>query len=438
MNHTLQAIQALTATFFVFAVTAAQAAPISLRESLTEALSNNPLLAEGRLGVEARDQGVKSAFGRHLPRLTLDASYTKRQDPLPFIPAQAATIGPHFSDEFAAWQATLILPLYQGGQIESGVRLAEVRRAIQEENLTLTRFEVIANTVNTYNKLLQLGKLREASQASVDALAEEARNAELLLDLGRIARVDLLKVEVQLSNERQRLATLDEGIATARETLAFLMGRRVGAGGSGLEPEGELLFSPLAADFDRGLAAARERRSEYLIARQGVEEAEATARITKGKLLPALAAFGGYLDQYGFDPSHEEANWFSGLGASVPLFDRSLYADLARDRILRERAAAHLVSVENQIRLDLRTAIASLAESKSRVESSREAVEQAAESFRIEQEKYDSGAGAMVDLLLAQAADFTAAANHAQALFDYNAAQVAWRKAAGTLEEYLQ
>ena len=418
--------------------TAAQAAPITLRECLAEAAANNPLLAEGKLGVAAGEQSVNSAFGRHLPRLALDASYTRRQDPLPFVPAQSITIPAHFSDEFAGWQATLILPLYQGGQIVSGVRLAEVRRAIQENTLTLTRNEIIANTVNTYNKLLQLGKLREASQASVDALAEQAKNAELLLNLGRIARVDLLKVEVQLSNERQRLASIDEGIALTRETLAFLMGRSVDAGGSELEPAGELRLDPVAADFERGLASAHERRPEYLIARQGMKEAEFTTRISKGKLLPTINLFGGYLDQYGFDPWHQEANWVGGVSASLPLFDRSLHADLARDRILRERAQTHLVSVENQLRLEIRTAIASLAESGNRVESSRQAVQQADESFRIEQEKFNSGAGAMVDLLLAQAADFAAAANFAQALFDYNAAMVAWRKATGTLEEYLK
>jgi len=433
-------LRPLTVALLLFVVSsvAAQADPISLRDSLTEAVRNNPLLAEGRLGVDAADQNVASVFGRHIPRLTLDANYTKRQDPLPYIPAQSPTVGPRFSDEFASWQATLVLPLYQGGQIVNGVRLAEARRAIQEKALTLTRFDIIANTVNTYNKLLQLGKLREASAASVDALEEQSKNAELLLHLGRTARIDLLKVQVQLAGERQRLATLDEGIAVTRDTLAFLMGRGVGAGGSPLEAEGELILTPLAAYFDRGLASAREHRPEYLIARREVEEAKAVARISKGKLLPTIALFGGYLDQYGFDPRHQEANWFSGLGASVPLFDRSLYADLARDRILRQRAQAHLVSVENQIRLDLRNAQSSLAESESRVESSRQAVEQAAESFRIEREKYDSGAGAMVDLLLAQAADFTAAANYAQALFDYNAAVVAWRKATGDLEEYLQ
>ena len=368
MEHHLRVVA--VGVCFLAATTVAQAAPLSLRESLKEAVANNPLLAEGRLAVNAAGQGVASAFGRHLPRLTLDASYTKRQDPLPYIPAQSATSGPHFSNAFASWQATLTLPLYQGGQITGGVRLAEVRRKIQEENLALSRNEIIANTVNTYDKLLQLGKLREASQASVDALAEQRKNAELLLNLGRIARVDLLKVEVQLAGERQRLATIDEGIATTRETLAYLMGRSVGAAGSALEAEGELILTPVAADFDRGLATARGSRPEYLIARRGVEEAEATARITKGKLLPTIAAFGGYLDQYGFDPRHQEANWFSGVSASAPLFDRSLHADLARDRILRERAQTHLVRLENQIRLDLRTSLASLAESRSRVESS--------------------------------------------------------------------
>ena len=44
----------------------------------------------------------------------------------------------------------------------------------------------------------------------------------------------------------------------------------------------------------------------------------------------------------------------------------------------------------------------------------------------------------MADMLLAQAADVTAAANYAQALFDYNAALVAYRRATGTMEEYLK
>jgi outer membrane protein TolC len=94
--------------------------------------------------------------------------------------------------------------------------------------------------------------------------------------------------------------------------------------------------------------------------------------------------------------------------------------------------------VEQQLRLDLTTSEASLRESANRIKTAEQAIQQAHESFRIEQEKYNAGAGTMSDQLLAQSADINAEANLSQALFDYSAAQVSWRKANGTLEEYLK
>jgi outer membrane protein len=411
---------------------------VTLHDCLIEAMEHNPGLKEGNLSVMAGDKEIAGAKGKHLPRVSLDANYTHRQDPVPFIPAQSISIPAHFSDEFASWQAVLSVPLYQGGQIQNGVKLAEIRQAARADTLDLTRNDIIANTVNTYHKLLQLMKLCEASKASVEALTEQRNNVSLLYTLGRIARVDLLKVEVQLANEKQRLAGINEGLSASRETLAFLMGRSVGPAGSGLEPTGELAFPDFSGDFAQGLAAAREHRPEYLIARRGIQEAELNAKNSMGKLLPAISVLGGYLDQTGFEPWHTEANWFSGINLSMPLFDRSVYADISRDRILTEKAQTHLTGVENQIRLDLHNAINSVTESRNRVEDSRAAVLQARESFRIENEKYNMGAGTMVDLLLAQAADFTATANYTQALFDYNAARVAYRRATGSLEDYLK
>ena len=220
------------------AVGRVQAGGLSLRESVNRALTQNPLVAEGRLGVEAGTQGLRSARGKHLPRLSLDMNYALRQDPVPFIPAQSGTVPARFSDEYLAWGALMTLPLYQGGQISNNVELASVRRDLQEYSLARTRNDLIANTVNTYNKILQLIALREASSASVTALEEQIRSTRLLFDVGRIARVDLLKVEVQLANERQRLLTLDEGIATAGATLRYLMGE---------DPGGEA-GSPLLSD----------------------------------------------------------------------------------------------------------------------------------------------------------------------------------------------
>jgi outer membrane protein TolC len=424
----------------ILAVSAAPArgGGLTLKECLQAALADNPSFKESLLAVSASERGVESAEGRRFPRLSFDASQVFRQDALPYIPAQSATIGPHFSDTFSSWGATLSMPLYQGGQITKGIELAKIRMEIQEHAAGLTKNDLIADTVNTYNKILQLTAFRESERASVAALEEQEQNVRLLVDVGRAATVDLLKVEVQLANERQRLLTLEESLSILQATLRFLMGEKAGEIQDPLVLSDFLTRPAVRADFPSGIAEARFRRPEYLLAAKGVDEAAAVERITFGKLLPSVSAATAYIDQVGFDPWYQEANWSVGINLNIPLFDKSIRADLARDRIGREKAKERLQAVDSRIRLDIQSALASLTDSASRIDTAQKAVSQADESFRIERLKYGSGAGTMADLLLAQAADITAAANYTQALYDYNAAVVAYRRASGTLEEYLK
>ena len=437
-NRILQIIVAL-----LFALSYAMSAfadeGLTLKDALNRALERNPLMTEARLGVDASEEGIAGSQGKHWPKLSLTFDYNQRQDPVPYIPAQSTLIPARFSDDYASLGLLLTLPIYQGGQMAANVRLSTVRRDLQQLSLSQTRNEMIANTVNTYHKMLQLQQLRAASAATVKALETQKNNARLLFDVGRIARVDLLKVEVQLANELQRQLTIDEALATTGATLRYLMGDDPSTNREPL-----VLADPLTMPSGTTATTAPDAtkpwdaRPEYQAALLGVKEAEQTRRITFGKFLPTVNAVAGYADQAGFSPWYKEANWYFGLQVSIPLFERSLYAEFRRDTILKEKSAARQAVVEQQLRLDLTTANASLRESANRVTTARQAIEQAHESFRIEQQKYGAGAGTMSDLLLAQSADMTAEANLSQAIFDYTAAQVAWRKANGTLEEYLK
>jgi len=413
------ALAALAVGMMLLPGSVVRAEGLTLRQCLEAALAHNPVMAESRLGLAASEEGIGSALGRQFPRISFDANYFRREDPVPFIPARSTTIAAHFSDDYASWSAILAFPLYQGGQLRTGVGLARTRRDIQELALTQNRNDLIANTVNTYNKLLQLQQMRAASQASVDALAEQVKNSQLLYEVERIARVDLLKVRVQLANEQQRLLVLDEALYAAGATLRFLMGADPEDGMPAPALAGHLVLADSTVNSAGDNAASWESRPE-------------------GRLLPSVAAAAGYTRQFGFDPTYQEPDWFLGLQVSFPLFDRSLYADLARDRIQQRRAHEHLRAINNQLRLELDISRASIRESASRVSTAGQVIEQARESFRIEQDKYAAGAGTMSELLLAQAAQFSAEANLSQALFDHNAAVVAYRKATGTLEEYLK
>lgn len=192
------------------------------------------------------------------------------------------------------------------------------------------------------------------------------------------------------------------------------------------------------AEFNAGLTDAKSKRPEYLVALKSVQEAEVSRNIAKGKLFPTVNAFGGYLDQYGFDPWYKEANWFAGVNMSIPIFEKSLYDEITREGLLKDKTSSRLASVENQLRLDLQNSISALEESRGRILATSQAVGQAEESFRIEEKKYSTGAGTMVDMLLAESAYITAVANNLQALFDYNAAIVSYQKVTGTLGDYYQ
>jgi outer membrane protein TolC len=431
-----------TIAFFLMILTVALPAfaeeGLTLKQALNQALERNPLMTEARLGVDASEEGVSSSQGKHWPKLSLNLDYNQRQDPFPYIPAQSTTISARFSDEYASLGLLLALPLYQGGQAVTNVKLSTVRRDLQQLSLAQSRNELIANTVNSYNKLLQLQNLKMASDATLKALGTQLSNSRLLFDVGRIARVDLLKVEVQLANERQRALSFDEAIATTDATLRFLMGDNPSPGREKLRLADTLNMPKEATAAEIGAVKPWSSRPEYQAAMLGVKESELSRRLTFGRFLPTVNAMAGYSDQYGFSPSYSEANWYFGLQATVPLFERSLYADFRRDTILQEKAVARQRVAEQQLRLDLTIADAALRESANRIITARQAIEQAHESFRIEQEKYGAGAGTMSDMLLAQSADMTAEANLSQAIYDYNAAQVSWRKANGTLEEYLK
>jgi len=411
--------------------------PLSLKDAVQRSVANNPNLAESRTGIAVAAKTVESTFGRHYPRLSLEASINRRQDPLPYIPAQSREIMAHYSDSYASLGPVLTIPLYQGGQVMNGVRLAELRQRIQEESFILTRNDLIANTVATYNKILQLEALAESARRAVTALEEQLKNAKQLFDLGRIPRLDLLKVEVQKVNEEQRLLALEEALRNAASTLHTLMGEPVGPDTPPLRLTDRLVAAEMEADFATGLSLAKEN-PRFQIASKAVDDAELNRRLTFGRFLPTVNAVAGYQHQFGFNPAYNEAYWYVGAALSLPLFDRTSYADLSREELQKERARQKLTAVENQIRLDLRVAMASLTESRKRIDATSLAVEQSRESFRIEQEKYGQGAGTMADLLLAQSAQAQAEANYTQALFDYNMAILDWHKASGDMEVYLK
>ena len=71
---------------------------------------------------------------------------------------------------------------------------------------------------------------------------------------------------------------------------------------------------------------------------------------------------------------------------------------------------------------------------KKQIAVSADAVEAADEDLRLNKEKYDLGAGTMLDLIVAQASYTQAQSDHIQAKYDYNFSIARLQRAMGVLK----
>jgi len=416
--------------FFAKDLSANEGNLLTLKDCINIALKQSPLIKTSELDIDASSEGYKASRGAILPRLDLNASYLKENQDIPFIPAQSIKIPAKFSDEVYSWNISMKIPLYEGGRLWSQINVSSIEKEIQGLKRDFTIQDVIANVTNTFNKLLQLKELRSAYQKSVEALERQRENTSLLVKTGRAANIELLRIDVQLANERQNLIKTEEAMNRTKNTLAFLMGIKSieGIEVSGSLEKNERLESVNVDELIRA-------RPDVLLLEKRVAQSKIKVDIASSKRYPSVSLVGNYGNRAGSGMNDREEVWEAGVVASLNIFDGGITsAEIRREKILLEKAKEELRQTELRARLEIENALSLLKEAEERLKASEKAVAQSEEALRIEELKYKTGAGTITDVLLAQSAMSLSNANYYQALYDYNTALTEYKRAAGILE----
>ena len=121
-----------------------------------------------------------------------------------------------------------------------------------------------------------------------------------------------------------------------------------------------------------------------------------------------------------------------GVTVDIPIFEGGrLRAQIARERAKLRAVQQRLRKLEQDIRLEVETAVLNATSAHERIRVTQKSVAEAEESLRIERQKYDLGKGAIVDVLDAQSALLSAQTNYYRALADYRISQAQVQLAAG-------
>ena len=307
---------------------------------------------------------------------------------------------------------TLTQPLYAGGKIVAGHRLAKIGEEAAGEQLRKTKTEVIYDADNaywSYVSVLEKQKMMEVLSARMDTLFSQVGAS---IEAGMAVDSDLLTVKAKRSEVLYQKQKIESGVRLCRMALCRIVGVP-------FDTQIEVA-DPMSGDSPRiDTEVDIVGRPEMKLLQSQVDAAKQQVRMTRGDWLPSLAIVGGYVN-FGnirmktmvdagdgtFMPYEQKIGQGLGtamLSLSVPIFKWGQnYYKVRKAKIDVDNALLDLQKNERLLTLEANQASMNLNDSYLLLEAAEDAMAEADENLRVMKNRYDASMATLSDLLEAQ------------------------------------
>jgi len=411
---------------------------LSLQKCIEIALDKNPEIAAAKWDVAAADSRLDAARSAFWPQISVEGGYLKFVDSQRLIAARYNGELGVFDNDLLRSDLVARMTLYAGGRITNEAGAAGKLSAAEKKKFVRTRDELIYSVTGVYFSILGQQKILASLEFSRGALEENRKRVLQLYEAQKVAKVDLLRTEVRLSDLNQTSLKEENTLAVQKRALFNLMGYDAVSENARLEDKAEF---PTEAPLDLGrlIEEALKTRPDYQAAKDRAEAQTLRVAVAKAGHLPSINLVGTYGVRNAPSPSDVGRNTHStedigGIGVilSLPLFEggrvsAKINEEMANLAATRDR----LKKLELQIRQETETAALDVLSNTARFKATEKSIEQAKESLRIESLKYELGRGSITDVLDAQAALLQAETTNCRACIDYHISSARLRLATG-------
>lgn len=393
-----------------------EAREMSIKECTSIALSQHPMIVAAQQGVLEAQERVAVRRGAKLPQVAFRTE-VQRYDWLP--PNKEKLLGGGSSDVYSAM--TLSTLLFSSGRAEADIDSASAVMYATMEDLRRARQDVALSVARAYYNSLRAEAVLNARTEAVTQMEQHLKVAQRKYDIGKAAKLDVLRAEVQLADVTQAKLLAANQLDITRLELANAMGLE--SDSPQVIPLPDEQPSPPLTDSGAYLDEALKINPAYLKSVLLTKSAESEVRSAKADSGPELSLIGSY-NREGKDVPDIE-NWNVGLAVSMPIYTGGITrARVSEAKAVVQQSKANTDLTRQRITLGVRSASLSTQDAANRLTATRKSVEQAREALRVAQEKYDAGLGSSTEVLDTQVALTQAETNYAQALYDGKIAAV--------------
>jgi multidrug efflux pump subunit AcrB/outer membrane protein TolC len=402
------------------AATNAQAQTLSLDSCKRLAIQNNKKIIEAGYEVKSSEEVRKNAYTNYFPQISASAMAMKSSDylikgeipemNLPVYDGNPANLAS--STQFAYFPATPVnalhyinmasvsvsVPIYAGGQIRNGNKLASLGEEVSRRQQAMTTTEVLVKTDQLYWNVVALSEKLKTLDSYSELLAALNKDVSNFTKAGLTQRNDLLKVQLKQNELQSNRLKLLNGITLTKRALCQHIG---------ILYDSTLVFSD--KPINEGILPeqiqaenAVANRDEYKLLNKATEAEELQLKMTRGELMPQLAVTGmaSAVDVMNTNLTHKLAlvnlsipisNWWGGSHK------------IKQQQVKVEKAKNKLNETSELLALQIEQARNELQEGMDQIKLAEKAIAQAKENLKVTDDNYHSGNIGVSDLLEAQA-----------------------------------
>lgn len=290
-------------------------------------------------------------------------------------------------------QLSINMPLYTGGKIKNGIKTAQDSwKATQYESMA-SKDKLSLNAVHLYLALYQAQQTAELIAENIKKAEQQVVDFRAMEQNGIIARNDLLKAELQLSNYK---VSYQEALKNAK-VINYQLNTLLGFDESTVIEDIDLSH---AAKVDNGLVQDNQERNEIKSLLSQKDVATDQLKVTKAAYHPTLFATGGYaaLHVQNLVTVTNAAN--IGLGLSYDI--GALYKNKKKIRVAQQQLVSideNIAVTNDKIKTEINEAKENVSLARKKNELYQEALAQSKENYRIVKDKYENGVADTDDLL---------------------------------------
>lgn len=356
------------------------------------------------------DDQQKTAITNRLPNIQIGATAGVIGQPVVFQRGLAHPVRPNTPNWSQNYNIELTQPIYQGGKIQYNIRKADLQKQITALNTANDQAEIKLVLLQQYMDLFGFYKQREVLAQNIEESERRLKDISRMKSEGLLTRNDELRSELQLTNDRLLYQEADNSIAITSQQLDILLGLDESLQ---IVPDTTLLYKAVGLqDYETYVQLASENYPGMQIARRDILLAENDIKLVKANYLPNLLLRAGNTLARPLSTTLADMynnNWNVALSLSYNL--SSLYQNKHRMHEVKQIVQLRQTAEEQlmqDIRINVKAAYIRHKEALNRVEALKLSVKQAAENYRIVQNRYLNQLSILTDLLDASSVRLTA------------------------------